>query len=156
MDNSTKTFIKKLRDRKLTLAFAESMTCGLASHKLSNVFGTSDVLKGAITCYTPEVKIKVLKIPKRLIDKYTCESEEVTDALSKNLKRLIDADICAAITGLASPGGSETEEKPVGTVFFSMYYKGKVYHQKKILKGTPVEIKKKACRKLYRFILLTI
>jgi nicotinamide-nucleotide amidase len=154
MDHSTKTFITTLRKKKLTLALAESMTCGLAAHKLSNVVGTSDVLKGGITCYTPEIKIKVLGISIKIIEAYTCESQEVTNALAKNLRKLIKADICAAITGLASPGGSETKDKPVGTVFLSFFYKGKVYAQKKILKGTPTEIKRKACRKLYHFILL--
>lgn len=156
MNNSTKTFIEKLSQKKLTLALAESVTCGLAAYKLSNVIGTSDILKGAITCYTPEVKKDLLGVSKRLIDTYTCESQEVTDALAKNLKKLIKANIYAAITGLAAPGGSETEEKPVGTIFFSVYYKGQIYNQKNILKGTPVEIKKKACRKLYHFILLNI
>lgn len=80
----------------------------------------------------------------------------MTNALAKKLRKLIKADICAAITGLAAPGGSETKDKPVGTVFFSVLYKGKLYKQKKKLKGTPVQIKKKACRKLYHFILLNV
>ncbi len=156
MNKSTKEFIKQLKRKKLTLALAESMTCGLAAHKLSNVFGTSDVLKGAVICYTPEVKTEVLGISKRVMDRYTCESQEVTNLMAKNMKKLIGADIYAAITGLASPGGSETETKPVGTVFFSVYYKGRIYEQKKTLKGTPTQIKKNACRKLYRFILLNV
>lgn len=54
-----------------------------------------------------------------MLKKYTAESKEVTDALAKYLRQPIATDIHAAITRLASPGGSETAEKPVGTVFFS-------------------------------------
>ncbi len=44
---------------------------------------------------------------------------QVTTALAKNLPKLIKADIHVAITGLASAGGTETKDKPVGTIFFA-------------------------------------
>lgn len=145
--------IKTLKGMKLTLAFAESITCGLATQKLSNFKGTADVLKVSIICYTPEVKIKLLKITQKSIQKFTCESAEVTAGLANNLHRLIQADLCAAITGLASPGGTETKEKPVGTVFFAVRYKNKIYHHRKVFRGTPLEKREKACEELYCFIL---
>src|SRR4051794_28794817 len=117
MNNKAHAFIKQLQEKNLILALAESVTCGLAAHKLSTAPGTSDVLAGSIVCYTPEVKRDLLGVSQKLIDRYTCESMEVTEALAKNLGKLIDADIYAALTGLASPGGSETKDKPVGTIF---------------------------------------
>ena len=42
---------------------------------------------------------------------------EVTRAITLGLSKLIDADIHIGITGLTAPGGSETQEKPVGTMF---------------------------------------
>ncbi len=145
--------IKTLREKKLTVAFAESVTCGLATQKLSNFKGTSDVLKGSIICYTPEVKIKVLGISKKCVDEHTCESVTVTELLARNLSGIIKADICAAITGLASPGGSETKSKPVGSVFFAVYYKNKIHALKKAFRGTPLQVREKACVQLYKFIL---
>lgn len=136
----------------LRLAIAESMTCGLAAYGLSACIGASDVLKGAISCYAPEVKIKLLKVPSGLIDKCSCESQEVTDRLAKNLHRLIKADVCSAITGLASEGGSECEGKPVGTVFLSVYFKNEMHSRRKLFRGTPKDIKIKACKALYTFI----
>ncbi|MCD6019197.1 MAG: hypothetical protein K0S53_2318 [Bacteroidetes bacterium] len=145
--------IKTLKEKKLTLALAESITCGLATQKLSNFKGTADVLKGSVICYTAEVKSGVLGISERTINKYSCESPQVTSALAQHLHSLINADICAALTGLASSGGSETKNKPVGTVFFAVFYKKKIHHLRKIFRGTPLQIREKACEELYRFIL---
>ena len=145
--------VKSLKEKDLTLAFAESVTCGLATQKLSNYKGTSDVLKGSIICYTPEVKKKVLGITKKCIDEHTCESRTVTESLAVNLSGIINADICAAVTGLASPGGSETKEKPVGTIFFAVYYKNKIHSLKKVFRGTPLQIREKASAELFHFIL---
>jgi PncC family amidohydrolase len=148
--------IKTLKEKELTLALAESVTCGLATQKLSNFKGTSDVLKGSIICYTPEVKINLLGITQKCISDYTCESREVTEQLAEKLYPLIKADICAALTGLASAGGSETKSKPVGTVFIAVRFKHNVHHLRKVFKGTPLQIRKKACDELYSFILTLV
>lgn len=152
MNKQINTFIHRLSDKNLTLALAESMTCGLAAHRLSTSKGTSEVLAGSVVCYSPEVKKGLLEVPQSTIDRYTCESKEVTQALARNLPRLIKADIHAAITGLASPGGSETKGKPVGTVFFCVRYKNKFHHHRQVFRGSPLEIRKKACLVLYDLI----
>jgi nicotinamide-nucleotide amidase len=154
--NKIKLLIDSLKEKNLTLAIAESMTCGMATHKLSGMKGISDVLKGSVVCYTPEVKTGLMGIKESIIKKYTCESIEVTEALVKKLPGLIPADIHAAITGLASPGGSESKEKPVGTVFFCVRYKNKISRRKKIFRGSPAEIKEKACLEIYDLILNAI
>jgi nicotinamide-nucleotide amidase len=68
------------------------------------------------------------------------------------LSKLIKADIYAALTGLASEGGSETKNKPVGTVFFCILYKKKLFRSRKLFRGSPLEIKKKACLELYDLV----
>jgi PncC family amidohydrolase len=148
--------IKTLKEKELTLALAESVTCGLATQKLSNFKGTADVLKGSIICYTPEVKINLLGVTQKCISDYTCESREVTEQLAEKLYPLIKADICAALTGLASAGGSETKSKPVGTVFIAVRFKHKVHHLRKVFKGSPLQIRQKACDELYSFILTLV
>ena len=153
MKKHSQLLVTTLKDHQLTLALAESMTCGLAAHRLSGCIGTSDVLKGSIVCYSPELKCGLMQVSEKMIDTYTCESKEVTEALVKNLSKVVKADVYAAITGLASPGGSETKEKPVGTVFFSIRKGKKIHNYKKALQGSPLEIKKKACETLYKLIL---
>lgn len=92
-------------------------------------------------------------VSKKCVEEHTCESVLVTELLALNLSCIIKADICAAITGLASPGGSETKFKPVVSVFFAVYYKNKMHHLKKVFKGTPLQVREKACIELYTFIL---
>jgi PncC family amidohydrolase len=152
MDKKISAFVNRLKKKKLKLALAESVTCGLAAHRLSSAIGTSEVLAGSVVCYSPEVKISLLGVSGRLIARYSCESQQVTDVMAKHLSRHVEADIYAALTGLASPGGSESKEKPVGTIFFSVLYKNKMHSLKKQFRGTPLAIRKKACLALYEFI----
>jgi nicotinamide-nucleotide amidase len=156
MKNQANALIKKLKENGKTLALAESVTCGLAAHKLSGCKGVSDVLKASIVCYTPEVKNKLMHVSKKAIQEYTCESMEVTETLACNLSKLVDADVYAAVTGLASEGGSETKSKPVGTVFFCVKWKERIFKQKKLFRGAPHEIKEKSCLALYDFILSSV
>jgi nicotinamide-nucleotide amidase len=146
------SLVKGLKEKKLTLVLAESITCGLAAHKLSSCKGIAEVLKASLVCYTPEAKNTLLNIPKNKMDKFTCESMIITKLLAQSLSKLIEADIYCAITGLASKGGSETKNKPVGTVFFCIIYKNKMYTDRKLFKGSPLEIKEKACYGLYDLI----
>jgi nicotinamide-nucleotide amidase len=148
--------VKSLQKKKLTLALAESATCGLAASKLATCKGTSEILKGAIICYSPEVKNKILGVPKKMLERYTPESMEVTEKLAKNLSKLFDADIYAAITGLAAEGGSETKEKPVGTVFLCIKYENKMIKERKVFKGSPLQIRTKACIALFELIVKEI
>jgi PncC family amidohydrolase len=146
------SFIKLLADKNVTLALAESMTCGLAAHFLSTCKGTSEVFRGSVVCYHEEVKKELLKVPVRLIKKYSAESAEVTAELTRGLARLVNADIYASITGLASDGGSEMKSKPVGTVFFSILYRGKFHNSRHRFYGTPLRVREKACLRLYDLI----
>jgi nicotinamide-nucleotide amidase len=156
MKHRANTFIQTLRQKGLTVAFAESVTCGMATQKLGSCAGASEVLAGSVVCYTPEVKKNLFDISQSMIDRYTCESREVTHALAAKLSTLIKADIYAAVTGLASAGGSETTGKPVGTIFFSVRYRNRSYDYRKVFRGSPFTIREKASFELYRLILDTI
>jgi nicotinamide-nucleotide amidase len=152
MKREATKLIKQLQHKGLTLALAESMTCGLASYHLGIVKGTMDVFKGSVVCYCPEVKTNVLGVRKRLIRKFTPESQQVTDAMAMRLSKLLDAEIFGAVTGLAAKGGSETAKKPVGTVFLTVLFRDKIIRSRKLFRGTPAIIIEKACRELYQLI----
>lgn len=142
-----------MKQKELTLALAESITCGLAAMKLSSCVGVSDVLTASFVCYTPKAKMELLEVEKSIIERCTCESPEVTQQMAQHLSKRIKADVYAAITGLASPDGSETKEKPVGSVFYAVCYQNKTYNFRQVFHGSPLEIKTKAAVKLYDFIL---
>lgn len=144
---------KFLKENNLTVAFAESVTCGLASYKMNTTPGTSDIFKGSIVAYNEDVKRNLLRIDSKLIDQYSAESQEVTDAMVISISRLIDANVYAAITGLASPGGTETKGKPIGTVFISILYNENLFSIRERFYGTPYQVKTKACNLLFRKII---
>ncbi|HTF81942.1 MAG TPA: CinA family protein [Cytophagales bacterium] len=156
MKSVQKKFVEAMQSHNLTLALAESMTCGLAAAKLSSCKGVSDVLVGSMVCYTPDFKHKVLQVQQCTIDTHTCESMEVTEELARNLIKLVPADVHVAITGLASPGGSETKEKPVGTVFVCIAHQDKVHKIRKVFQGSPLEVKQQACLLVYESVMSKI
>ena len=124
----------------LTIAFVESATTGRLIYDFTSVPDCGQIVKGSIVCYDRSVKENLLKVPSQIIDKYTAESPEVTQLLAEGLKELIPADIIVAVTGLASPGGSETEEKPVGTMYIHLILKDKAWKTSVYFEGSPDEI----------------
>jgi nicotinamide-nucleotide amidase len=148
--------VKTLMERNLTIALAESITAGLATAKLAVYQGVNEMLVGGVVCYSETVKTDLMEVKPKLIEKYTAESQEVTDQLALHLPHVMKANIYAAITGLACEGGSETPEKPVGTVFFSVLMKGELHKRRVVLKGTPSEVRDQACEELYGFVLEVI
>jgi nicotinamide-nucleotide amidase len=131
---------KLLAEHQLTIAFAESATAGWLCSEFAIAPESGQVLKGGIVCYDASLKETILKVPRDLIEKFTPESQEVTDELARRLRHLIAADIQVGVTGLTTPGGSETEEKPVGTMFISALIKGRLVSVRQEFKGSPEEI----------------
>ena len=131
---------KLMAERGLTIAFAESATAGWLCSEFALAPESGQVLQGGITCYDASLKETLLKVPHELIEKYTPESQEVTDELAKRLNKLIPADVLIGVTGLTTPGGSETAEKPVGTMFVSALIKGRLVSLRKVFQGSCEEI----------------
>ncbi|WP_244216042.1 CinA family protein [Pedobacter kyonggii] len=107
---------KMLIAQQLTIAFAERATAGRLTAEFSMAEDAGDFLKGGIACYDAILKEDLLKVAHSLIKEFTPESMEVTKAITLGLSQIIPASIHIGITGLTCPGGSETPEKPVGTM----------------------------------------
>ena len=129
-----------LKDLGLTIAFAESATAGRLASEFSLTEYSGRVLKGGLVCYDAEVKTDVLGIDADFIKKYTAESKEVTEELAIRLKSLIRSDIQAAVTGLTTPGGSESPEKPVGTIFIHVVIRDRSVAVMEIFEGSPEQM----------------
>lgn len=128
---------KLLADKQLTVVFIESATAGYLSHRFSLSPYSGDVLMGGLVCYDLSIKKNVLNISSQLIAEYTAESLEVTRELVIQSKTMFEADLYVACTGLLKPGGSETEEKPVGTFFYCIGYKDEIYNFRSVCHGAP-------------------
>lgn len=133
----TDTCAKMLADKGLTVVFIESATAGYLAHCFSVSPYSGDVLMGGLVCYDASIKKNVLKVSSELIEEYTPESLEVTHELVVKSKKMFEADLHVACTGLLKPGGSETEEKPVGTFFYCIGYKGEIYDFRRVCHGEP-------------------
>ncbi len=130
----------KIKEKDFTISFAESASTGRLIYDFTSVPGCGNIIRGSIVCYDRSVKEELFKISTSVIDQYSAESAEVTRLLADGLKNLLPADIMVAVTGLASPGGSETEEKPVGTMFAHGYIKEKSWQKRYFFEGNPDEI----------------
>ncbi|MGB9038427.1 MAG: CinA family protein, partial [Acinetobacter calcoaceticus] len=128
---------KLLAEEKVKIAFFESASAGYLAYRFSLSPYSGDILIGSLVSYDLRVKENTLHISSELIEKYTPESMQVTVEMIKKGKDLIKADLYVACTGLLKKGGSETKEKPVGTFFYSIYYKNNFYNFRRIFKSLP-------------------
>jgi len=131
---------KLIAQRGLTIAFAESATAGWLCSEFALTEESGKVLKGGIACYDASLKVSLLGVPQQLIDKYTPESMEVTREMAYRLTTIIDSDIQVTVTGLTTPGGSETPEKPVGTMFVFALIRDHEASFRKVFSGSCEEV----------------
>ena len=110
---------KKLIKKKFTISVAESCTGGLLSSKLTKLSGSSKYFKMGLITYSNIAKINILKINKKIIDKYGAVSSECCRSMVKNLSKISKSKINLSITGIAGPNGG-TKEKPVGLVYIGV------------------------------------
>lgn len=124
----------------LSIAFAESATAGWLCSEFALTEESGQVLKGGIACYDAGLKVKLLGVPQQLIEQYTPESMEVTREMAYRLKEVIPSDIQVTVTGLTTPGGSETPEKPVGTMFIFALIRGREASLRQVFSGSCEEV----------------
>ncbi|HYZ81602.1 MAG TPA: competence/damage-inducible protein A [Solirubrobacteraceae bacterium] len=103
-----------------TLATAESCTAGLFAGRITDRAGSSAYFLGGGVVYTNQAKIDLAGVDPELIERFGAVSVEVAEALAEGIAERFDAELGVGITGIAGPGGG-TEEKPVGTVCFSVW-----------------------------------
>lgn len=127
-----------LRKKKRTISVAESCTGGLLSHKLTSISGSSIYFKLGIIAYSNKAKVKQLKIPRHLIQKYGAVSKKIASLMAKNIKNISGVDISISATGIAGPTGG-SPEKPVGLVYIALTSNEGTRCKKINLKGNRLE-----------------
>lgn len=110
-----------LRKHHKTMGSAESLTGGWFANKMVASPGISTVFKGAVVCYAPEIKEKVLHIPASVIKKEGTVSEPCAQLLAENVSDVMNTDIGISFTGVAGPDA--IEGKQAGTVFIGLHDK---------------------------------
>ena len=138
MKNLSQKVVKLLRFKKIKISFAESCTGGLLASSITSISGASKIFTLGLVTYSNQSKIKILKVPKKIIIKHGAVSYETCLSMIRNLSKISRSNVSLSITGIAGPKGG-TKNKPVGLVYIG------------IKKGTKILIKKYLFKSKNRF-----
>lgn len=139
---------KKLLEKKITVAAAESCTGGMVSKSFTDMPGISEIfIEGAVT-YCNDAKMRRLGVKKETLDKFTAVSAQTAAEMAEGIAKTAGTDIGLSTTGIAGPGGG-TAEKPVGLVYIGIYIKGKTITKELHLNGNRDKIRKRAVNSLF-------
>ncbi|MFN8138474.1 MAG: competence/damage-inducible protein A [Fimbriimonadales bacterium] len=108
-----------LKERKQTLAIAESCTGGMLGERITSVPGCSEVFLGGFITYSNEMKARELSVARTELMQYGAVSEPIARQMSEGAVRQTNSTYGLAITGIAGPDGG-SPEKPVGLVFIAL------------------------------------
>ena len=128
-----KYLVNKLQKKKLKISFAESCTGGMLATAITSISGASKIFNLGLITYSNDAKINILKVNKKIIQKYGAVSPECCEAMVKNLSKISKADVNVSITGIAGPKGG-TKSKPVGLVYIGVKKSNKLIITKNIFK----------------------
>lgn len=132
---------RRIAEKGLKIAVAESATAGRLASEFALTQNSGAIFLGGIVCYDSCTKEQLFGIESEILKQFTAESAEVTRLLAEGLGKYFNCDISVAVTGLTSPGGSETDEKPVGTMFIHITLpEGRYCAHREIFHGKPEEI----------------
>jgi len=115
--------VRRLTEKGLKLAIAESCTGGLIANRVTDVPGSSAVLPHGFVTYANEAKRDLLGVSWDDLENVGAVSETVAKQMAEGALRVAAADVALSVTGIAGPGGG-SDEKPVGTVFLGLAIKG--------------------------------
>lgn len=104
-----------------TLVTAESCTGGMIAASLVKIPDASKYFLGSFVTYSNEMKEKVLHVSS--LKKSGAVSGETVHEMWKGALDVSGADFAVAVSGVAGPTGG-TPEKPVGSVYYAIGFKG--------------------------------
>ena len=143
MQTRAERLVSLLRERRLTLAAAESCTGGWFAKSVVDVSGASAVFFGGVVSYTNEIKKRMLGVKEQTLAQYTAVSSPVAAEMASGVRERFGADIGVSVTGLAGPGGG-SEEIPVGRMYIGVATEAGVETLTLNLPGTREDVRRAA------------
>ena len=142
-DSLAKVAADLLRAQEKTLAIAESCTGGMLANAFTDICGASKFFRGAIVCYSNDLKTQLLSVPDCLLEQHGAVSEECAVALATSVAETLEADYGLAITGFAGPTGG-TKDDPVGTIHLGLHSPHGVWSKKLNFTAARTTVKERA------------
>ena len=156
MNDLSSKIVRILTKKKLSVSFAESCTGGLLASTITSINGSSKVFNMGIITYSNNAKVKLLKVPKKTINRYGAVSYETCLSMLKNLSKISKSSISISITGVAGPKGG-TKEKPVGLVYIGLKKGDKTIIKKNLFKNKRrISIQKATVKEALKMVLNTV
>jgi nicotinamide-nucleotide amidase len=125
---SAAELIRRLTEKSIVIATAESCTGGMVAAAITDVAGSSAVMDRGFVTYSNSAKVEMLGVPHELILAHGAVSAEVARAMAEGALKHSNAGVAISITGIAGPGGG-TAVKPVGLVHFACATPQKTVHE---------------------------
>jgi PncC family amidohydrolase len=135
-----------------TLALAESCTGGLVSHRITNIPGSSIIFNGGIVSYSNDAKMSLLGVRAETLQEHGAVSEQTVLEMACGVRRALSADIGAAVSGIAGPGGA-TPGKPVGLVWIGLSASAIESAWRYMFQGDRASIKEQSAQAVLRHII---
>lgn len=108
-----------LKQKKQTIATAESCTGGYIAHLLSKHAGSSLFYTGSIISYANIIKEQFLDVSHETLTTVGAVSKEAVTQMAIAVREKMNSDYAIAVSGIMGPGGA-TEEKSVGLVWIAV------------------------------------
>lgn len=143
-DHDTAALLEVLRGRGQTVATAESLTAGLVCAALTDVSGSSSVVRGGLVVYATDLKARLAGVDEQLLADRGAVDPAVAEALAVGARERCGADWGLGLTGVAGP--SPQDGVPPGTVHFGFAGLGRVRVHSAQLAGDRHEIRSAAVR----------
>lgn len=129
-----KELVNKLIDKNKTISTMESATGGAVVSAITNVDGSSRVLKFSAITYSNEYKIK-MGVKKETIDKYSVYSTQVAKEMSFNISKFSNSNYGVGITGKLNRVDENNLFGDDSTVFISIYDRDNDKYYNEIVKA---------------------
>ena len=97
---------------RLTLAAAESLTCGRVQARVGEISGASEFFLGGITAYSLEEKVKHLGVSRAAARRVNSVSADVAEQMARGACTLFGSDLGVATTGYAEPSQADGVAEP--------------------------------------------
>ncbi len=147
-----KELVNFLINNGKTISTMESCTGGYIVSEITNIEGSSEVLKYSAVTYSNEYKIK-MGVSKKIIDTYSVYSMETAKEMSKVISSYTNSSYGIGVTGKLNRVDVNNDYGNDNEVFISIYDKEKNEYYTDSLKVTHknrIDNKKEVCKSLIK------